>query len=108
MISTNTKLLQSQLLEKDIPAMNEALNFKINALLIKSKSDYISLGLISQILKDDTSNYEVNILKMQLLIWITETPSGDIQELNLKVVKRCILTRKLKHMYRHVTMFIII
>ncbi len=64
--------------------MNEALNFKINALLIKSKSDYISLGLISQILKDDTSNYEVNILKMQLLIWITETPSGDIQELNLK------------------------
>ena len=33
---------------------------------------------------------------MQLLIWITETPSGDIQELNLKVVKRCILTRKLK------------
>ncbi|ORN88254.1 hypothetical protein B8A11_16115, partial [Staphylococcus aureus] len=73
-----------QLLEKDIPAMNEALNFKINALLIKSKSDYISLGLISQILKDDTSNYEVNILKMQLLIWITETPSGDIQELNLK------------------------
>lgn len=59
--------------------MNEALNFKINALLIKSKSDYISLGLISQILKDDTSNYEVNILKMQLLIWITETPSGDIQ-----------------------------
>lgn len=61
--------------------MNEALNFKINALLIKSKSDYISLGLISQILKDDTSNYEVNILKMQLLIWITETPSGDIQEL---------------------------
>ncbi len=46
MISKKYKLLQSQLLEKDIPAMNEALNFKINALLIKSKSDYISLGLI--------------------------------------------------------------
>ena len=37
MISTNTKLLQSQLLEKDIPALNDALNFKINASLIKSK-----------------------------------------------------------------------
>ncbi|GGG85098.1 ATP-dependent helicase [Staphylococcus pragensis] len=84
MISTNTKLLQNQLLQKDIPSLNEALNFKINAALIKSKSDYISLGLISQILKDDTSNYEVNILKMQLLIWITETATGDIQELNLK------------------------
>ncbi|MCE3400071.1 ATP-dependent helicase, partial [Staphylococcus aureus] len=35
MISTNTKILQSQLLEKDIPALNEALKFKINASLIK-------------------------------------------------------------------------
>ena len=43
-ISTNTKLLQSQLLEKDIPAMNEALNFKINALLIKSKSGLHFIG----------------------------------------------------------------
>lgn len=37
MISTNTKLLQSQLLEKDIPALNQALDFKVNATLIKSK-----------------------------------------------------------------------
>ncbi|MGA4513675.1 helicase C-terminal domain-containing protein [Staphylococcus caledonicus] len=84
MISTNTKLLQNQLLQKDIPSLNQALNFKINAALIKSKNEYISLGLISQILKDKTSNYEVNILKMQLLIWITETTTGDIQDLNLK------------------------
>lgn len=84
MISTNTKLLQNQLLQKDIPSLNKALNFKINAALIKSKNDYISLGLISQILKDETTNYEVNILKMQLLIWITETNTGDIQDLNLK------------------------
>ena len=74
MISTNTKLLQSQLLEKDIPLLNDVLDFKINA--SKSKNDYISLGLISQILKDDTNNYEVSILKMQLLIWITETNTG--------------------------------
>ena len=52
MISTNTKLLQNQLLIKDIPALKKALNFKINASLIKSKRDYIALGLISQILKD--------------------------------------------------------
>ncbi|MEJ7477641.1 hypothetical protein, partial [Staphylococcus saprophyticus] len=81
-ISTNTKLLQNQLLEKDIPALKRALDFKINATLIKSKRDYISLGLISQILKEDSSNYEVSILKMQLLIWITETATGDIQELD--------------------------
>lgn len=96
MISTNTKLLQSQLLEKDIPALNQALNFKINALLIKSKSDYISLGLISQIVKDETSNYEVSVLKMQLLIWITETTTGDIQELNLKGGQKMYFDQKIE------------
>ncbi len=96
MISTNTKILQSQLLEKDIPALNEALKFKINASLIKSKNDYISLGLISQILKDDTNNYEVSILKMQLLIWITETTTGDIQELNLKGGQKMYFDQKIE------------
>ncbi|PTI78130.1 ATP-dependent helicase [Staphylococcus succinus] len=96
MISTNTKLLQNQLLEKDIPALKQALNFKINATLIKSKRDYISLGLISQILKDESNNYEVTILKMQLLIWITETETGDIQELDLKGGQQMYFDQKLE------------
>ncbi|MGO1883509.1 MAG: helicase C-terminal domain-containing protein, partial [Staphylococcus equorum] len=96
MISTNTKLLQNQLLEKDIPALKQALNFKINATLIKSKRDYISLGLISQILKEEASNYEVGILKMQLLIWITETDTGDIQELDLKGGQKMYFEQKLE------------
>ncbi|GGB80575.1 helicase C-terminal domain-containing protein [Staphylococcus nepalensis] len=96
MISTNTKLLQNQLLEKDIPAIKSALNFKINASLIKSKRDYISLGLMSQILKDESNNYEVSILKMQLLIWITETNTGDIQELDLKGGQKMYYEQKLE------------
>jgi ATP-dependent DNA helicase DinG len=96
MISTNTKLLQNQLLEKDIPMIKQALNFKVNTTLIKSKNEYISLGLISQILKDESSNYEVSILKMQLLIWITETDTGDIQELNLKGGQKMYFDQKLE------------
>ncbi|PTH51347.1 ATP-dependent helicase, partial [Staphylococcus arlettae] len=96
MISTNTKLLQNQLLEKDIPMLKRALNYKINATLIKSKRDYISLGLISQILKDESNNYEVNILKMQLLIWVTTTNTGDIQELNLKGGQKMYFEQKLE------------
>ncbi|WP_275344616.1 hypothetical protein, partial [Klebsiella pneumoniae] len=83
-------------LEKDIPLLNDVLDFKINASLIKSKNDYISLGLISQILKDDTNNYEVSILKMQLLIWITETNTGDIQELNLKGGQKMYVDQKIE------------
>lgn len=84
MISTNTKLLQNQLLTHDIPVINRALNTQIHARMIKSKQDYISLGLVRQIIDENTSNYEVNLLKMQLLIWLLHTETGDIQELNLR------------------------
>ncbi|MDN6630401.1 MAG: ATP-dependent DNA helicase, partial [Staphylococcus equorum] len=57
---------------------------------------YISLGLISQILKEEASNYEVGILKMQLLIWITETDTGDIQELDLKGGQKMYFEQKLE------------
>lgn len=108
MISTNTKMLQNQLLSHDIPMLNDALNSTINATLIKSKQDYISLGLISQVLKDETSNYDVNLLKMQLLIWILETHTGDIEELNLRGGQKMYFEQKLKLMCRFVKIFIII
>ncbi|UXV33911.1 3'-5' exoribonuclease [Staphylococcus sp. IVB6181] len=94
MISTNTKLLQNQLLEHEIPTLEKVLGYRINAAIIKSKRDYISLGLISQILKDETQNYDVTLLKMQLLIWITQTETGDIQELNLKGGQKMYLEQK--------------
>ncbi|PCF42638.1 helicase C-terminal domain-containing protein [Staphylococcus delphini] len=111
MISTNTKMLQNQLLLQDIPKINDALNVSINATLIKSKQDYISLGLISQVLKDETTNYDVNLLKMQLLIWILETRTGDIQELNLRGGQKMYFEQKIEtyvpvrkdfHYYNHI------
>ncbi|WP_145243618.1 hypothetical protein, partial [Staphylococcus argensis] len=37
-----------------------------------------------------------NILKMQLLIWITETNTGDIQELNLKGGQKMYVDQKIE------------
>ena len=92
MISTNTTVTKP-IIRKIYLCVKRALNYKINATLIKSKRDYISLGLISQILKDESNNYKVNILKMQFLIWVTTTNTGDIQELNLKGGQRCTLNK---------------
>lgn len=96
MISTNTKLLQYQLIEQDIPLINRALNTQINACVIKSKRDYISLGLVHQIMNDQTNNYEVNLLKLQLLIWLLETNTGDIHELNLRGGVKMYLDQKIE------------
>ncbi|PNZ72656.1 exonuclease domain-containing protein, partial [Mammaliicoccus stepanovicii] len=84
LVSTHTKLLQNQLLEQEFNKVLSALNLDLKALIIKSKDHYISLGLILNIMQDDTDNYEATLLKMQLLVWILETETGDIEELHLK------------------------
>ncbi|MBO3062528.1 helicase C-terminal domain-containing protein [Mammaliicoccus fleurettii] len=84
LVSTHTKLLQNQLLEQEFNKVLNALDLDLKAMIIKSKDHYISLGLILNILQDDTDNYEATILKMQLLVWILETETGDIEELHLK------------------------
>ncbi|RIM56417.1 ATP-dependent helicase, partial [Staphylococcus arlettae] len=63
---------------------------------IKSKQDYISLGLVRQIIDEKTSNYEVNLLKMQLLIWLLHTETGDIQELNLRGAQKMYFHQKVE------------
>lgn len=84
LVSTHTKLLQNQLLEQEFNKVLNALDLDLKAMIIKSKDHYISLGSILNILQDDTDNYEATILKMQLLVWILETETGDIEELHLK------------------------
>lgn len=84
LVSTHTKLLQNQLLEQEFNKVLKALNLDLSAMIIKSRDHYISLGLILYILQDDTDNYEATILKMQLLVWILETETGDIEQLHIK------------------------
>ncbi|UTI84944.1 hypothetical protein NIT60_12905 [Mammaliicoccus sciuri] len=57
LVSTHTKLLQNQLLEQEFNKVLNALDLDLKAMIIKSKDHYISLGLILNILQDDTDNY---------------------------------------------------
>lgn len=82
-ISTHTIQLQEQLLHKEIPLLNKILPFKIKAVLLKGRSHYVSLEKFSQTLKEENDNYDTNLTKMQILVWLTETETGDRDELNL-------------------------
>ncbi len=83
-ISTNTKNLQSQLFEKDLPLLREALSVEFNAALIKGRMNYLCLRKLTYLLKevdqelDLDDNDQADIL--HVLGWVAGTETGDFAE----------------------------
>src|SRR5690625_816912 len=83
-ISTYTTQLQSQLLEEEIPLVRKLISFPFKVALLKGKSHYISLERFARELSQDKQdNYDIALTKAMLLVWITETVTGDIDEIHL-------------------------
>lgn len=87
-ISTNTKGLQNQLVEKDIPNLLEALNMKndINYTLIKGKSNYLCFDRFEDI--DYPNDMKSLIGYIYLKRLITEKSFGDIEEINYLIKEK--------------------
>ena len=82
-ISTYTTQLQEQLLQNDVPKLAEVLETNLNASLIKGRNNYISMARFEQSLREVEENYDTALTKMQILVWLTQTETGDFDELNL-------------------------
>src|SRR5690625_190897 len=83
-ISTYTTQLQSQLLEEEIPLARKLIEFPFKVALLKGKSHYISLEKFERELSmDKQDNYDISLTKAMLLVWLTETTTGDIDEIQL-------------------------
>ncbi|MDN4522843.1 ATP-dependent DNA helicase DinG [Fictibacillus fluitans] len=83
-ISTHTIQLQQQLMERDIPILKNILPFSFHATVLKGRNNYLCLRKFEQSLDDSyDDNYDTNLTKAQLLVWLTETTQGDVEELNL-------------------------
>lgn len=78
-ISTNTKNLQSQVFEKDLPIIREALHKKLRYSVIKGRSNYVCLARIADVL----GNIETELADEQILdvakacAWLFHTIDGD-------------------------------
>lgn len=82
-ISTYTNNLQMQIMEQEIPVLKKLLPVSFSATLLKGQSHYLCLQKFEQSLKNSDDNYDYILTKAQILIWLTETVSGDLDELNL-------------------------
>src|SRR5699024_10592795 len=83
-ISTYTTQLQMQLLEEEIPLIHKLVAFPFQAVLLKGRNHYLSLDRFShELANNQADNYDIALTKAILLIWITETATGDIDEIQL-------------------------
>lgn len=83
MISTYTIELQNQLLQKELANLRTMLPFSIRTAVIKGRSNYISLAKFDRALRTRDDHYDSALTKMQILVWLLETETGDKDELNL-------------------------
>lgn len=81
-ISTNTKGLQNQLVEKDIPSLLEALNLKrdVSCTLIKGKSNYLCLDRFGDI--EYPENMQTLIGYVYLKRLMIERCIGEVEEIS--------------------------
>lgn len=81
-ISTYTTLLQNQLLDEAVPLLQRLIPFDVSAEIVKGKNNYLSLNKfkyeLNQVKSEDTEAFYC----MQILVWLTETMTGDFDELS--------------------------
>lgn len=82
-ISTYTTLLQQQIMQKDIPQLQQIVPFPIQAAILKGKSHYLHLSKFAHLLDDPVHQKLEAVYQMKVLVWLTQTKTGDLGELNL-------------------------
>ena len=82
-IATPTKVLQEQVMEREIPQLLKVTKLDLKAEVVKSSSRYLDLDGFVQTIFQGTPNKSTLILQMQILVWLTKTKTGDLDELNL-------------------------
>ena len=84
-ISTNTIQLQEQLFHKEIAVLQQALPFPFTASTLKGRGNYLCLRKFEQALEEpvEGSSQEMRLVKGQMLVWLTQTETGDVEEISL-------------------------
>ncbi|MEK4424802.1 ATP-dependent DNA helicase DinG [Solibacillus sp. FSL K6-1523] len=82
-ISTYTSHLLDQLLQNEIPILEQILGHPVKISLLKGMNHYIDVEKFEQMLKASDESYDETFTLLQTLIWLTKTETGDFSELNV-------------------------
>ncbi|HHY73198.1 MAG TPA: ATP-dependent DNA helicase DinG [Bacillus bacterium] len=83
-ISTYTTHLQEQIMNKEIKMLKKVLPFTFETTVLKGRNHYLCLQKFVKSLENiGIDTYDIVFTKAQILVWLTETTTGDVDELNL-------------------------
>lgn len=82
LVSVPTLILQQQIMEKEGKKLAESFHLSIQS--IKSSRHFIKLETFWKTLQREDGNRLLNRHKMQILVWLCETQTGDMDELKFK------------------------
>ena len=79
LLSVPTKILQNQVMHEEAKKLEEIFHISIHSL--KGPQNYLKLDTFHAALEEEESNRLYTRFKMQLLVWLTETDTGDLDEI---------------------------
>ncbi|NMO98010.1 ATP-dependent DNA helicase DinG [Paenibacillus lemnae] len=85
MISTHTINLQEQLRDRDVPLLTKVIPFPFQAAVFKGRQHYLCLRKFEHKInrRDFSSPKEDVVTAAQMIVWLSQTKTGDDEELNL-------------------------
>jgi ATP-dependent DNA helicase DinG len=82
-VSTNTINLQDQLIQKDIPALREALQLDLRAAVLKGRSNYLCPRRLEILRHNGPQDTEEMRVLAKVLVWLDGGATGDRNDINL-------------------------
>lgn len=80
-ISTYTNYLVDKIVSSEIEKISETIQMPLTSAVLKGKDHYISLRKFEELLTLPEQSYDETFTMMQILVWLTETSTGDLGEL---------------------------
>lgn len=82
-VAVPTKILQQQVQQTIDEQLNKIIPGTVTTTILKGKQHYLDLTRFKQSLLVKEHNYAVQFLKMRILVWLTITTTGDLDELKI-------------------------
>lgn len=82
-VSTHTTNLMEQVLTNELPVIEKLMGQQIATAHVKGMGHFIDLNAFANYLKVPHQSYDDLLVRLQILVWLTETATGDLDELTL-------------------------